>query len=116
MKARLPKGPPGGGDMQSMLRQAQKMQEEMETLREELDLREYTVKAGGGMVEVSINGKGEVFGLSIQPEIVDPEDIETLSDILIAAFNEASKTVAETNDREMSKVTSAAGIPGMPGF
>jgi len=97
-----------------MLKQAQKMQEDMEVLREELDEREYTIKAGGGMVEIVINGKSEVSKLAIQPEIVDPDDIETLSDILIAAFNEASKTVADTNDKEMSKIT--AGMPGMPGM
>jgi len=111
MKARLPNS--GGGGMQNMLKQAQKMQEDMEALREELDEREYTIKAGGGMVELTINGKNEISALTIQPEIVDPDDIETLSDILIAAFNEANKTVTETNDAEMAKITAGAGLPGM---
>ncbi len=109
MKSRLPQGFGGGpSNMQGMLRQAQKMQEEMEALKAELDLREYDVAAGGGMVNVKINGKKQILALDIKPEIVDPDDVETLSDIIIAAVNQAIKTVEETNEQEMSKITGNA--------
>ena len=99
--------------MQAMLRQAQKMQEDMAALQEELDAREYEVKAGGGVVAVKINGKKEVLSIDIQPEIVDPDDVETLSDILVAAVNEAIKRVESTNAAEMEKVTGSMSMPGM---
>lgn len=112
MKARLPQGMGGGPqNMNAMLRQAQKMQEDMAALQEELDAREYTVSAGGGMVTVNINGKKEIQNIDIKPEIVDPDDIETLSDILTAAVNEAIKRVEETNAAEMQKITGA--VPGL---
>ena len=118
MKANLPKGMGGAQNMQSMLRQAQKMQEQMATLQEELDAKEYEIKAGGGVVTVKINGKKELLALDIKPEIVDPDDIETLSDILLAAFNEAVRKVDDTSNEEMSKLTGGMGLPGMgmPGF
>ena len=105
----------GGGpqNMNAMLKQAQKMQEDMAALQEELDAREYDVKAGGGMVEVKINGKREILSVSIKPEIVDPDDVETLEDIIVAAVNEAIKRVDSTNEAEMSKVTSGFGMPGL---
>ena len=105
----------GGGpqNMSAMLRQAQKMQEDMEVLQADLDSREYDISAGGGVVGVKINGKREVLAIDIKPEIVDPDDIETLSDILVAAVNEAIKTVDETNNAEMSKITGSVGIPGL---
>jgi len=113
MKSRLPQGYGGGPtNMQGMLRQAQKMQEEMEALRAELDTREYEIKAGGGMVSVKINGKKQILSMEIKPEIVDPDDIETLTDIVIAAVNEAIKTVEDTNEQEMSKITGSS-IPGL---
>jgi DNA-binding YbaB/EbfC family protein len=116
MKAKLPKGVGGGpGNMQSMLKQAQKMQEDMNTLRDELDEREYEVKAGGGVVTVRINGKLEILGIDIEPEIVDPDDIETLSDILTAGVNEAIKKVNDTNNEEMNKITGSLNL-GMPGL
>lgn len=102
--------------MNAMLQQAQKMQEEMAALQEELESREYEVSAGGGAVTVKINGQKQILSLDIQPEIVDPDDIETLSDILVAAVNEAIKRVEDTNNAEMSKVTGALGMPGMPGL
>ncbi len=117
MKARLPKGMGGGPqNMQGMIRQAQKMQEDMAALQEELDSREYEVSAGGGVVTVKISGKMEIRSIDIKPEIVDPDDIETLSDILVAGVNEAIKKVNETNSEEMSKVTGSMNIPGMPGL
>ncbi len=117
MKAKLPKGVGSGpSNMQSMIKQAQKIQDDMTTLQEELDKHEYEVKAGGGAVTVKINGKLEVLSLEISPEIVDPEDIETMSDIIIAGMNEAIKKVNEINSEEMSKVTGGLNIPGIPGL
>ena len=114
MKARLPQGMGGGPqNMQSMMRQVQKMQADMETLQADLDAREYDIKAGGGVVSVKINGKKEVLSIDIKPEIVNPDDIETLSDVLVAAVNEAIKKVEETNSSEMQKVTGNVSIPGM---
>ncbi|MBS5724604.1 MAG: YbaB/EbfC family nucleoid-associated protein [Clostridiales bacterium] len=117
MKARLPQGRGGGmGNMQDMLKQAQKMQEDMAALQEELDAKEYDISAGGGVVKVKISGKLEVRSLEIDPEIVDPDDVETLQDILTAAVNEAIKTVTDTNNEEMGKVTGALGGMGLPGI
>lgn len=105
----------GGGpsDMNGMLRQAQKMQEELQEKQAELEEREYTVSAGGGMVSVRINGKREILGIRIDPEIVDPDDIETLSDILVAGVNEAIKKVDSVSSEEMEKLTGGLGIPGL---
>lgn len=114
MKARLPQGMGGGPqNMQSMMRQVQKMQADMESLQADLDSREYEIKAGGGVVTVKINGKKEVQSIDIKPEIVDPDDIETLSDVLVAAINEAIKKVEDTNSSEMQKVTGSVSIPGI---
>ncbi len=113
MRANVPKGAGGAGNMQAMIRQAQKMQEDMAIKQEELDAREYEVKAGGGVVAVKINGKKEILSIDIQPEIVDPDDVETLSDILVAAVNEAIKRVENTNNEEMAKITGSMNMPGM---
>ena len=114
MRANIPKGMGGGAqNMNAMIRQAQKMQEDMAALQEDLDSREYDVSAGGGVVGVKINGKKEILSIDIKPEIVDPDDIETLSDILVAAVNEAIKRVEETNSAEMAKITGNLNMPGM---
>ncbi|MBE6632346.1 MAG: YbaB/EbfC family nucleoid-associated protein [Ruminococcaceae bacterium] len=114
MKARLPQGYGGGPqNMQSMLRQAQKMQEQMEELQSELENREYEIKAGGGVVTIKIDGKKEIKSIDIDPEIVDPDDIETLSDILVAGVNEAIKRVENEAQTEMSKITGSMNLPGM---
>ena len=114
MRANIPKGMGGGPqNMNAMIRQAQKMQEDMATLQEDLDAREYDISAGGGVVGVKINGKKEILSIDIKPEIVDPDDIETLSDILVAAVNEAIKRVEDTNSEEMAKITGSVGLPGM---
>lgn len=117
MKAKLPKGIGGGAtNMQGMIKQAQKIQEDMATLQEELDAREYEIKAGGGVVTVKITGKLEILAIEVSPEIVDPDDTETLNDILTAAVNEAIKKVNTTNTDEMNKVTGGLNIPGMSNF
>ena len=114
MRANLPKGMGGGAqNMQSMIRQAQKMQEDMAAKQEELDAREYEIKAGGGVVAVKINGKKEVLSIEIAPEVVDPDDVETLQDILVAGVNEAIKRVEETNSKEMEKITGSMAMPGL---
>lgn len=114
MKSRLPNGRGGGPtNMQGIMKQAQKMQEDMQNLQAELDEREYEVKAGGGVVTVTISGKLEIKNIEIAPEIVDPDDIETLSDILCAAVNEAVKKVNDTNSEEMGKITGSLNMPGM---
>ena len=113
MRANVPKGMGGAQNMQAMIRQAQKMQEDMEAKQAELDAREYDVQAGGGVVSVKINGKKEILAIDIQPEIVDPDDVETLSDILVAAVNEAIKRVESTNSTEMEKITGKMNMPGM---
>lgn len=110
MKAMVPKGP----SMNEMLKQAQKMQEEMQQKQAELEEREYEVSAGGGVVKVKINGKREILSMDIAEEIVDPDDIETLSDIIVAAVNEAIKKVNSTTDEEMAKISGPLG--GMGGL
>ena len=115
MKVRLPQGMGGGPqNMNQMIRQAQKMQEEAEAMQETLNAREYDISAGGGMVNIKINGKKEITAIEIKPEIVDPDDIETLSDILVAAVNEAIKRVDDTNSAEMNKITGQ--MPSIPGL
>ena len=117
MKARLPKGMGGGPtNMHGMLKQAQKMQEDMAALQEDLDAREYDIKAGGGVVSVKITGKLEVKSIKIDPDVVDPDDVETLEDILVAAVNEAVKTVNSTNSEEMGKITGSLNMGTFPGL
>jgi DNA-binding YbaB/EbfC family protein len=114
MKARVPKGMGGGPqNMNAMIKQAQKMQEDMEAKQAELEEREYDISAGGGVVGVKINGKKEILSIDIKPEIVDPDDIETHSDILVAAVNEAIKRVEDVNSAEMAKITGSLNMPGM---
>lgn len=115
MRANIPRGMGGPQNMSAMLKQAQKMQEDMAALQEDLDEREYDISAGGGVVGVKINGKKEILSIDIKPEIVDPDDIETLSDILVAAVNEAIKRVEDTNSAEMAQITGSMGM-GMPGL
>ena len=114
MKARLPKGIGGGPqNMNAMIRQAQKLQEDMDALQTELDAREYDISAGGGAVKIKIKGTLEVENIEISPEIVDPDDIETLSDLLTAAVNEAINKVTTTNEEEKNKISAQLNIPGM---
>lgn len=115
MKVRLPQGMGGGapGNMQSMLKQAQKMQEDMAAKQEELEAAEYEISAGGGVVGVKINGKKEILLVKISPEVIDPEDPETLEDLIVAAVNEAIKKVESISSAEMQKITGSMGLPGM---
>lgn len=115
MKSRLPKGFGGGGasNMNGLMKQAQKMQEEMARAQAELEEREFTATAGGGAVTVVVSGKKELKSLTIEPEVVDPEDIEMLQDLVISATNEALRQVEETSNEEMSKITGGMNLPGM---
>lgn len=114
MKARLPKGMGGGPqNMQAMLKQAQKMQEDMENLQSELNEKTHDISAGGGAVKLTIKGTKEIVSLSISEDIVDPDDIETLEDLIIAAVNEGIKTVDKHNSEEMNKITGALNMPGL---
>lgn len=114
MKARLPKGVGGGPqNMQSMLRQAQKMQEDIEAKKAELEEKEYVVSSGGGMVEITLKGNHEVQAIGLNPEVVDPDDVEMLEDMLVAAFNEAVRQIDEESERELEKVTGGLNIPGL---
>ena len=114
MKVRLPQGMGGGpSNMQNMLKQAQKMQEDMAAKQEELEAREYDISAGGGVVAVKINGKKEILSVKIDPVVVDPDDVETLEDLVVAAVNEAIKKVEAVSSEEMQKITGSMGLPGM---
>ncbi|MGN0531612.1 MAG: YbaB/EbfC family nucleoid-associated protein [Eubacterium sp.] len=114
MKARLPKGMGGGPqNMQAMLRQAQKMQEDIETKKAELKEKEYVVSSGGGMVEVTMTGAHRVKTIGINPEVVDPEDVEMLEDMLVAAINETIRQIDEEAERELNSVTGGLNIPGL---
>ncbi len=114
MKARLPKGMGGGPqNMQAMLKQAQKMQAEIEAKQVELQQKEYVVSSGGGMVEITMNGSHEVKAIGINPEVVDPDDVEMLEDMLVAALNEANRQIDEEAQREIDGVTGGLNIPGL---
>lgn len=114
MKARLPQGMGGGpGNMNQMIRQAQKMQEEMATVQEELNDKEYAATSGGGMIEVIVTGKKEVKSVKLKPEVVDPEDIELLEDMIVGAVNEALRAAEEDSANRMNSITNGMGVPGM---
>ena len=112
MKVRIPNSG-GPGNMNQMIRQAQKMQEDMANLQADLETREYTATAGGGIVEVTFNGKHELKKITIDPEAVDPEDVEMLEDYITIAVNEAIRNIDETSSREMSAITGGLNIPGL---
>ena len=103
----------GPGNMQSMLRQAQKMQEDMAALQADLETREYTATAGGGAVTAVVDGSYTVKTLEIKPEVVDPEDVEMLADLVTAAVNEAIRNAKTESETEMGKITGGMGMPGM---
>ena len=114
MKARLPKGMGGGPqNMQSVIRQAQKMQEDMEALQTELDAKEYDISAGGGVVEATVTGAKVVKDIKISPEAVDPEEVEMLQDLVIAAVNEALRKAEDAMVQGMEKAKGGLNIPGL---
>ncbi|MCD8095484.1 MAG: YbaB/EbfC family nucleoid-associated protein [Ruminococcus sp.] len=115
MKARLPQGMGKGssGNMNQMLKQAQQMQNKITALQEDLEQREFSASVGGGAVDITINGKREVLSLSIKPEVVDPDDVEMLQDLVMSAFNEAVHNLDEVSDAEMSELTGGVSFPGL---
>ncbi len=112
MKARMPAGF-GRPDMNALMRQAQKMQDDMEAKQAELEAAAYPGSASGEMVTVRMNGKHEILGITIKPEAVDPDDIEMLEDLVAAAVNATVKQVDETAEAEMGKLTGGLNIPGL---
>jgi len=114
MKARIPKNAGGNAqNMNQMIKQAQKMQDQITELQEDIEAREFSATAGGGAVEVVINGKKNIQSLTIKPEVVDPSDIEMLQDLIISAVNEAVNNVESTTENEMSKITGGVSLPGL---
>ena len=99
----------GGPNMQQFMRQAQKLQDQMTKTQEELDTREYEAAAGGGMVSCKVSGKRELLSITIDPQVVDPDDIEMLQDLILAAVNEALRKGEETREAEMSKISGGMG-------
>ena len=100
-------------NMNSVIKQAQKMQEEMEKVQEELEEKTVSTTAGGGAVNVTVNGKKEIVELKISPEAVDPDDVETLEDLITVAVNDAIKQADEMMAEGMSAVTGGLNIPGL---
>ena len=111
MKARMPAGF-GRPDMNALMRQAQKMQDDMKAKQAELEAAEYTGSASGEMVTVRMNGKHEILGITIKPEAVDPEDVEMLQALIISAVNEALRQAEEAMDGKMNALTSGLGLGG----
>ena len=113
MKVRIPNQGPSRGDM---LKQVQKMQEDMANLQADLDEREFTATSGGGMISVTVNGKHELKELKISPDAIDPEEPEMLEDLITVAINEAIANATKTSEEEMGAITGGLNIPGMPGL
>lgn len=118
MKARLPQGYGGGGaaNLQQLARQAQKMQDEMAAATEELNAKEYSATSGGGMVSVTVSGELEIKSMKIEPDVVDPEDIEMLSDLITAAVNEAIRAANTDKEETMNKISGGMNLGGMGGL
>ncbi len=112
MKVRIPNSG-GPSNMNQMIKQAQKMQEDMANLQADLENREFSATAGGGMVEVTIDGKHLIKNIKINPEAVDPDDIEMLEDFITIAVNEAVEKATKTSEEEMGAITGGLNIPGM---
>jgi len=101
------------GNMNNLMKQAQKMQKQMEDSNKDLETKEFTATAGGGAVEVTVSGKKELTKVKLSPEVVDPEDIEMLEDLILAATNEALRKMEDATQSQMSKIT--GGLGGMGG-
>ena len=107
------RGMPGGMNQAAMMRQAQKMQQDLIRMQEEMESKTFTATAGGGMVTASVNGKHEVVSLEIKPEAVDPDDVEMLQDMVIAAVNEAMRTADAESASNMSRLTGGLNLGGL---
>lgn len=114
MKARLPQGYGGGpSNMNQMIRKAQKVQEDVQKIQAELEEKDFIGTAGGGAVEVTVTGKKAVKSVKLKPEVVDPEDIEMLEDLIVAAFNEAMRSLEEESNARIDEATGGFTIPGL---
>ena len=114
MKVRLPQGMGGGPqNMNQMIKQAQKMQQEMLRMQEEMESKTYSATTGGGMVTATVNGKHEMVALEINPEAVDPDDVEMLQDMIMAAVNEAMRTADAAATENMSRLTGGMNLGGL---
>ena len=109
MKARIP----GAQNQGNMMKKIQQMQEDMTRIQEEIEATEFTSSIGGGAVEVTVNGSHEVLSIKMQPDVVDPEDIEMLEDLLISALNESIKKANDAMDQGMEKAKGGLSIPGL---
>ena len=107
------RGGMGGGMNMNMIKQAQKMQQDMLKMQEEMESKEYDATAGGGMGKAVVNGKHEVLSLTINPEAVDPEDVEMLQDMVVAAVNEAMRKAEAEAAQNMSKLTGGLNLGGL---
>lgn len=109
------KGFPGmmPGNMNQLLKQAQKMQTDMQKMQEDLETKEIETSVGGGAVTVKVNGKKEVVDIQIKPEVVDPDDIEMLQDLVLSAVNQALRSVDDMQSSQMNKLTGGMNIPGL---
>lgn len=107
------RGMPGGMNQASMLKQAQKMQQEMLRMQAEQEAKTFTAKAGGGMVSATVNGKHELVAMEINPEAVDPDDVEMLQDMVIAAVNEAMRAADNEAANNMSRLTGGLNLGGL---
>ena len=107
------RGMPGGMNQAAMMKQAQKMQQELLRMQQEQETKTYTATSGGGMVSATVNGKHEVVALEINPEAVDPDDVEMLQDMVIAAVNEAMRTADAEAAQNMSRITGGFNLGGM---
>ena len=114
MKARIPNQ--GGNSQAAMMKKIQDMQNEMARIQEEVENSEFSASAGGGAVEVKVRGKHEILAVNIQPEVVDPDDVEILSDMIVAATNEAIRKAIDTMEQKMGSVTSGLNLPAGFGF
>lgn len=112
MKVRIPNSG-GPGNMNQMLKQAQKMQADMTALQEDLEQREYTASSGGGMVEVTVDGKHLIKSIKISPDAVDPDDAEMLEDLITVAVNEAISNAIKNSEEEMGAITGGLNMPGL---
>ncbi len=112
MKVRIPNSG-GAGNMNQMLKQAQKMQADMAALQEDLEAREFTAVSGGGMVEVTVDGKHLIKSIKINPDAVDPDDSEMLEDLITVAVNEAISNAIKTSEEEMGAITGGLNMPGL---
>ena len=112
MKVRIP-NQGGPSNMNQMLKQAQKMQEDMQALQEDLENREFSATSGGGLVEVTVDGKHLVKSIKIKPEVIDPDDVEMLEDLITVAINEAVTNASKTQEEEMGAITGGLNVPGL---